>query len=57
LSGGVGKVSGVVIGVLIFTVIAYGLSFINLSPYWQQVIKGVILAAAVAIDMSKMNKR
>lgn len=57
LNGGVGKVRGIVIGVLIFTVIQYGLSFIGLNPYWQQVIKGVIIAAAVAIDLSKYSKR
>ena len=57
LSGGVGKVRGVIIGVLIFTVIQYGLSFIGLSPYWQQVIKGVIIAAAVAIDVVKYRKK
>lgn len=53
LNGGVGKIRGVVMGVLIFTVINYGLSFIGLSPYWQQVIKGIIIAAAVAIDVVK----
>lgn len=56
LNGGVGKVRGIIIGVLIFTVIQYGLSFIGLNPYWQQVIKGVIIIAAVAIDLSKYQK-
>jgi methyl-galactoside transport system permease protein len=56
LAGGIGKVSGIVIGVLIFTVIQYGLQFINVSPMWQQVIKGVIIAVAVAIDLSKYKK-
>ncbi len=57
LNGGVGKVRGIVIGVLIFTVIQYGLSFIGLNPNWQQVIKGIIIAASVAIDMTKYNKK
>jgi len=52
LSGGVGKVSGV----LIFTVIQYGLQFIAVSPMWQQVIKGIIIAVAVAIDLVKHRK-
>jgi methyl-galactoside transport system permease protein len=56
LAGGIGKVSGIVVGVLIFTVIQYGLQFINVSPMWQQVIKGVIIAVAVAIDLSKYKK-
>ena len=57
LNGGVGKVSGSVSGVLIFTVIQYGLQFIAVSPMWQQVIKGIIIAIAVAIDMSKYRKK
>lgn len=57
LSGGIGKVSGIVSGVLIFTVIQYGLQFINVSPMWQQVIKGVIIAVAVAIDLTKYRRR
>ena len=57
LNGGVGKVSGIVSGVLIFTVIQYGLQFIAVSPMWQQVIKGIIIAIAVAIDMSKYRKK
>ena len=57
MSGGVGKVGGIVMGVLIFTVIQYGLQFINVSPMWQQVIKGVIIAVAVAIDMTKYRRK
>ncbi|WP_195987293.1 galactose/methyl galactoside ABC transporter permease MglC [Clostridium sp. D53t1_180928_C8] len=57
LNGGVGKVSGIVSGVLIFTVIQYGLQFIAVSPMWQQVIKGVIIAVAVAIDLSKYRRK
>lgn len=56
LNGGVGKVGGIVSGVLIFTVIQYGLQFIAVSPMWQQVIKGIIIAVAVAIDLSKYRK-
>ncbi|OPJ60918.1 galactose/methyl galactoside ABC transporter permease MglC [Clostridium chromiireducens] len=57
LNGGVGKVGGIVVGVLIFTVIQYGLQFIAVSPMWQQVIKGVIIAVAVAIDLAKYRRK
>ncbi len=57
LGGGVGKVGGIVSGVLIFTVIQYGLQFINISPMWQQVIKGVIIAVAVATDLAKYRNK
>ena len=57
LNGGIGKVSGIVSGVLIFTIIQYGLQFINVSPMWQQVIKGAIIAVAVAIDLTKYRRK
>lgn len=53
LSGGIGKVFGVVLGVIIFTVITYGLAFIGMSPYWQLIIRGLIICTAVAFDMRK----
>ena len=51
--GGIGTVPGIVIGVLIFSVINYGLTFIGMSPYWQQIVKGAIIIAAVALDIRK----
>ncbi len=57
LSGGVGSVGGIVIGVLIFTVINYGLAFIGVNMYWQYVVKGLIILLAVVIDMRKYVKR
>jgi len=52
-SGGIGTVPGMVVGVLIFSVINYGLTFIGMSPYLQLVVKGAIILAAVAIDIRK----
>lgn len=57
LSGGVGSVGGIVIGVLIFTVINYGLAFIGVNMYYQYIIKGLIILMAVIIDMRKYVKR
>lgn len=37
--GGVGKISGVITGVIILTVINYGLTYVGVSPYWQYIIK------------------
>lgn len=53
ITGGVGTVPGVCAGVIIFNVISYGLTFIGLNPYWQYVVKGSIIIAAVTIDMRK----
>lgn len=56
-SGGIGTISGIVTGVLIFQVIAYGLSFIGVNPYLQFIIKGLIIITAVAIDTRKTIKK
>ena len=52
-SGGIGTVGGVLAGGLIFGVINYGLTFIGVNPYWQQIIKGLIIIAAVSFDIRK----
>lgn len=53
IAGGVGTVGGVFAGVIIFNVISYGLTFIGISPYWQNVVKGLIIIGAVALDVRK----
>ena len=53
LSGGRGSVLGTVLGCLIIGVLNNGLFLLDVSPFWQQVIKGVVILVAVAID--KMN--
>lgn len=56
-AGGVGTVIGVITGVIIFTVINYGLTYIGVNPYWQYIIKGTIIILAVAIDSLKYAKK
>jgi ribose transport system permease protein len=55
LSGGRGSVWGTVLGCLIIGVLNNGLVLLEVSPFWQQVIKGGVILAAVAID--KANSR
>ncbi|TWT97686.1 Ribose transport system permease protein RbsC [Botrimarina colliarenosi] len=50
LSGGRGSVFGAVLGCLIIGVLNNGLVLMEVSPFWQQVIKGAVILAAVAID-------
>lgn len=50
LSGGSGKVSGTIIGALIIGVLNNGLVLLAVSSYYQQIIKGVIIAGAVILD-------
>jgi putative xylitol transport system permease protein len=53
LSGGVGSLTGTLIGALIIGVINNGLDLLGVSSYFQQVIKGVIIVAAVLLDVSR----
>jgi methyl-galactoside transport system permease protein len=52
-SGGIGTIGGVLTGVLIFEVLNNGLVVLGVSAYWQQIIKGAIIVAAVAVDNRK----
>lgn len=53
LNGGTGGVSGTILGALLIGVINNGLDLLNVSSYYQQVIKGVIIVGAVWLDRSK----
>ncbi|WP_167133028.1 ABC transporter permease [Paramicrobacterium chengjingii] len=50
LSGGVGTVIGTLIGALIIGVLRNGLNLLDVSSFWQQVVIGLVIAAAVMID-------
>lgn len=49
--GGTGKISGIVIGVLLLQIIFAGLNFLSVSANMLYIIKGVIILVACAIDM------
>jgi putative multiple sugar transport system permease protein len=55
-SGGVGKVMGVVIGAFVMGVMNNGMSILGIGIYWQYVVKGLVLLAAVYIDGYQKNK-
>lgn len=57
LRGGVGKISGVIIGVLIFQMLSYCLVYMDINPYIQYIIKSVIIVFAIAVDTQKYIKR
>jgi len=57
LSGGRGRITGTVIGALILGVMLSGFTFLRIDAYYQDIIKGVIIVAAVVVDMHRQNKR
>jgi ribose transport system permease protein len=56
LSGGRGTVWGTVMGAIIIGVLNNGLVLLNVSPFWQQVVKGAVILLAVIIDKAGENK-
>ena len=50
LSGGKGSILGTVLGAVIIGVLNNGLVLLNVSPFWQQVVKGGVILLAVIID-------
>ena len=55
-TGGVGKVMGAVIGAFVMGVMNNGMSILGIGIDWQQIIKGVVLVAAVFVDVYNKNK-
>jgi len=53
LSGGVGGVGGTILGALLMGVINNGLDLLNVSSYYQQIVKGIIIVGAVWLDRRK----
>jgi len=56
MSGGVGKIMGAVIGAFIMGVMNNGMSIMGVGIDWQQVIKGLVLLAAVIFDVYNKSK-
>ena len=50
LSGGIGSIAGTIVGVLIIGVMNNGPDLLNVTSYWQMVVKGLIIVIAVMLD-------
>jgi inositol transport system permease protein len=57
LTGGRGSIVGTVLGALIFGVIISGFTFMKLDAYYQEMVKGVIIVAAVVLDQWRQRSR
>jgi erythritol transport system permease protein len=55
LMGGRGTIGGTIIGSFVIGILADGLVMVGVSDFWQMVIKGVVIIAAVAIDQLQVN--
>ena len=57
LSGGVGRITGTVIGTVILGVMTSGFTFIGIDAYIQSIVKGIIIVAAVIADQYRQRRR
>jgi len=57
LTGGKGGVWGTLIGVAILALIQNALNLLNVSPYFTQLVQGLVIFTAVAIDMNRRGRR
>ena len=55
--GGVGTISGALIGSLIMSSLTTGLQMLNVAPSWQYLVKGLVLVIAVYADVSFKKNR
>lgn len=51
LNGGKGKVSGTFVGILFLGVLLNGMTLLNVSTYWQEVMRGILVLLAVLLNM------
>ena len=56
MTGGVGSIVGTLIGALILGVINNGLDLLNVTSYYQQIVKGCIIVLAVVLDSINRSK-
>lgn len=57
LAGGVGRIAGTVIGALILGVMLSGFTFLGVDAYYQDIVKGAIIVAAVVVDQYRQRRR
>ncbi len=55
-TGGIGTVMGAIIGGFIMGILNNGMSIMGISVFWQQIVKGLVLLAAVAFDVYSKSK-
>ncbi|EJN06010.1 permease component of ribose/xylose/arabinose/galactoside ABC-type transporters [Phyllobacterium sp. YR531] len=57
LVGGLGRITGTVIGTLILGTMTSGFTFLRIDAFYQEIVKGVIIVAAVVIDVYRQKKK
>ena len=53
VNGGIGRISGVIIGVLVFEFLKTFLKFLGIEPNYQNIAQGIVIVVAIALDIRK----
>jgi ribose/xylose/arabinose/galactoside ABC-type transport system permease subunit len=56
LMGGVGRIWGTMVGVIFLGILMNGMTLLNVSEYWQHVVRGVIILVAVLLNLLQKEK-
>ena len=56
-TGGIGTVSGILVGVLVFELLKIILQFLGVNPYYNYVVQGIVIVVAVALDIRNYIKK
>jgi ribose/xylose/arabinose/galactoside ABC-type transport system permease subunit len=57
LMGGSGRIWGTLIGVVFLGVLVNGMTLLNISEYWQHVVRGALILAAVLINIRPAERK
>jgi inositol transport system permease protein len=57
LAGGVGRMTGTVIGTVILGILTSGFTFLNVGAHYQEIMKGAVIIAAVITDQYRQRRR
>lgn len=53
VSGGIGRISGCVIGVLVFELLKSSMQFLGINTNYQYIVQGIVIVVAIALDIRK----
>ena len=56
-TGGIGTVGGILVGVLVFEFLKIVLQFLQVNPYYNYIVQGLVIVVAVALDIRKYVKK
>lgn len=56
MNGGRGKVTGVILGVILLSMLSNGLVLLNVSSFYQEIVRGLVMVLAVMLDANKKRK-